>query len=42
MGEVTKRVSDSRVLELVEAMLEYRVMDGLEHWMPEAVRRKVR
>jgi len=33
---VAEKVADSRVLELVEAMLQQEVMDGLEHWTPEA------
>jgi RNA-directed DNA polymerase len=34
--QVAKKVADSRVLELVEAMLQTEVMDGLAHWTPEA------
>jgi RNA-directed DNA polymerase len=33
---VAEKVADSRVLELVEAMLQQEVMDGLKHWTPEA------
>lgn len=33
--EVEKKVADSRVLELIAAMLRQRVMDGLESWEPE-------
>ena len=33
--EVEKKVADSRVLELIAAMLRQRVMDGLEYWNPE-------
>lgn len=33
--EVEKKVADSRVLELIGAMLRQRVMDGLEYWTPE-------
>lgn len=36
MEQVAKKIADSRVLELVEAMLQQEVMDGLEHWTPEA------
>lgn len=33
-ARVAEKVADSRVLELVEAMLQQRVMDGLAHWRP--------
>jgi len=33
--EVEKKVADSRVLELIAAMLRQGVMDGLEYWAPE-------
>jgi RNA-directed DNA polymerase len=36
MEQVAKKVADSRVLELVEAMLQQEVMEGLRHWRPEA------
>src|SRR5258705_737315 len=36
LEQVTKKVADSRVLALVEAMLQQAVMEGLEHWTPEA------
>jgi RNA-directed DNA polymerase len=36
MEQVAKKVADSRVLELVEAMLRQGVMEGLAHWTPEA------
>lgn len=36
MEQVAEKVADSRVLELVEAMLQQEVMDGLEHWTPDA------
>jgi RNA-directed DNA polymerase len=35
MGRVRERVSDSRVLGLVESFLEQGVMDGLSLWTPE-------
>ena len=35
-GLVAKKVADSRVLELVAAMLQQGVMDGLKYWTPEA------
>jgi RNA-directed DNA polymerase len=35
MGEVEKKVADSRVLELIATMLRQGVMDGLEYWTPE-------
>jgi RNA-directed DNA polymerase len=34
MERVTEKVADSRVLDLVRAMLEQGVMDGLAHWSP--------
>jgi RNA-directed DNA polymerase len=34
--QVTKKVADSRVLELVEAMLRQGVMEGVARWTPEA------
>jgi len=36
MERVAKKVADSRVLELVEAMLQQEVMEGLRHWTPAA------
>jgi len=36
MREVEKRVADGRVLELLEAYLSQKVMEGLEQWEPEA------
>src|SRR5258706_14555659 len=36
LEQVAKKVADSRVLELVEAMLQTEVLDGLTHWTPEA------
>ena len=36
LGRVAEKVADSRVLELVEAMLQTEVMEGLAHWTPEA------
>src|SRR2546421_12440862 len=36
MARVAEKVADSRVLELVEAMLQQEVMEGLRHWTPEA------
>src|ERR1700738_1346243 len=36
LRQVAEKVADSRVLELVEAMLQTEVMDGLTHWTPEA------
>ena len=35
MGRVRERISDSRVLGLVEQFLEQGVMDGLSEWVPE-------
>jgi RNA-directed DNA polymerase len=35
-GQVAEKVADSRVLELVEAMLQQGVMEGLAHWTPTA------
>lgn len=35
-GQVAEKVADSRVLELVEAMLQQGVMEGLAHWTPVA------
>ncbi len=35
MGRVRERVSDSRVLRLVEQFLEQGVMDGLSEWVPD-------
>lgn len=35
MGRVRERVSDSRVLRLLERFLEQGVMDGLNEWTPE-------
>ena len=36
LERVAKKVADSRVLELVEAMLRQGVMEGLVYWTPEA------
>jgi RNA-directed DNA polymerase len=36
LEEVAKKVADSRVLELVAAMLKQGVMEGLDQWTPEA------
>src|ERR1700738_3063600 len=36
LERVAEKVADSRVLELVEAMLQTEVMEGLAHWTPEA------
>jgi RNA-directed DNA polymerase len=36
LERVAEKVADSRVLELVEAMLQTEVMEGLAHWRPEA------
>src|SRR5947207_956450 len=36
LERVAEKVADSRVLELIEAMLQTEVMDGLAHWTPEA------
>jgi RNA-directed DNA polymerase len=36
LERVAKKVADSRVLELVAAMLQQEVMEGLAHWTPEA------
>jgi RNA-directed DNA polymerase len=36
LEQVAKKVADSRVLELVEAMLRQGVMEGLAHWTPTA------
>ena len=36
LEQVKEKVADSRVLELVEAMLQQGVMEGLAHWTPEA------
>jgi RNA-directed DNA polymerase len=36
LERVAKKVADSRVLELVAAMLQQEVMEGLRHWQPEA------
>jgi len=36
MGRVAEKVADSRVLELVAAMLQQGEMDGLRHWTPVA------
>ena len=35
LAQVRKRVSDGRVLRLIEAFLNQGVMDGLEQWTPE-------
>jgi RNA-directed DNA polymerase len=35
MGRVAERVSDSRVLELIEAFLHQEVMDDMQRWTPE-------
>jgi RNA-directed DNA polymerase len=36
LEQVAKKVADSRVLELAEAMLRQGVMEGMAHWTPEA------
>lgn len=36
MAEVRKRISDGRMLKLIERYLKQGVMDGLEQWTPEA------
>ena len=36
LGRVAEKVADSRVLELVAAMLQQEVMEGLAHWTPVA------
>ena len=36
LEQVAQKVADSRVLELVEALLHQEVVEGLEHWTPEA------
>ena len=36
MARVRERVADGRVLELIEAFLKAHIMDGLNHWEPEA------
>src|SRR6266568_8539831 len=36
LRQVAEKVADSRVLELVEAMLQTEVMEGVEHWTPVA------
>jgi RNA-directed DNA polymerase len=36
LEQVAEKVADSRVLELVEAMLQTEVMEGLAHWTPAA------
>src|SRR5437870_10430361 len=36
LERVAEKVADSRVLELIEAMLQTEVMEGLAHWTPEA------
>lgn len=36
MTEVRKRISDGRVLKLIESYLNQGVMEGLEEWTPEA------
>ncbi len=36
LERVAEKVADSRVLELIEAMLQTEVMEGLTHWTPEA------
>ena len=36
LERVAEKVADSRVLALVEAMLQQEVMEGLAHWTPEA------
>ncbi len=35
MEGVAKKVSDGRVLDLVEAYLNQRVLDGMKSWTPE-------
>lgn len=36
MGQVSQKVADSRVLELIAAMLQQGVMEGMAHWTPTA------
>jgi len=36
LERVAEKVADSRVLELVAAMMQQEVMEGLKHWTPEA------
>jgi len=36
MDQVRKKVSDGRVLDLLEVYLTQKVMDGMENWTPEA------
>src|SRR2546429_5563853 len=36
LEQVAEKVADSRMLELVEAMLQTEVMEGLAHWTPAA------
>src|SRR6266852_9515594 len=36
LEQVAEKVADSRMLELVEAMLQTEVMEGLAHWTPVA------
>src|SRR5882724_9877993 len=36
LERVAEKVADSRVLELIEAMLQTEVMEGLAHWRPAA------
>jgi len=35
MEQVREKVSDGRVLDLLETFLHQRVMDGMQHWTPE-------
>lgn len=36
MGQVSQKVADSRVLELIAAMLQQGVMEGMAYWTPTA------
>ena len=36
MGQVSQKVADSRVLELIATMLQQGVMEGMAHWTPTA------
>jgi RNA-directed DNA polymerase len=35
LARIEAKVSDGRVLDLIRAFLEQKVLDGLEHWSPE-------
>ena len=36
LGQVSQKVADSKVLELIAAMLQQGVMEGMAHWTPTA------